>query len=180
MSEKPAIEWTEATLNPWTGCTKVSPGCAHCYIARTPPFRIAGRDFDRRGHIPLAFHMERLDRMVKRRRPTLCFVNSLSDLFHEDASDDQIAQVFGAMAAAPQHTFQVLTKRPERMVELLRRTELCRLPSRSARREWHYERFTDAGPFAGPMPYPRRRRRIEAAQADREALAQIEREVLDA
>lgn len=119
MSEQSSIEWTEATLNPWTGCTKVSPGCAHCYIARTPPFRIAGRDFDRRGHIPLVFHLDRLDRMVSRRRPTTYFVNSLSDLFHEDASDEQIRQVFAAMGAAPQHTFQVLTKRPERMVALL-------------------------------------------------------------
>jgi protein gp37 len=122
MSDKSAIEWTEATLNPWTGCTKVSPGCAHCYIDRTPPFRIHGRRFEG-GHIPLVFHMERLERMVRRRKPTLYFVNSLSDLFHKDASDEQIARVFGAMAAAPQHTFQVLTKRPERMVELLNHPE---------------------------------------------------------
>lgn len=122
MSDKSSIEWTQATLNPWTGCRKVDPACAYCYISRTPPFRIAGRQFVK-GSIPLVFHMERLDRMVRRRVPTLYFVNSLSDLFHEDASDDQIAQVFGAMAAAPQHTFQCLTKREDRMVELLRRTE---------------------------------------------------------
>lgn len=119
MSDKSAIEWTEATLNPWTGCTKVSPGCARCYIPRTMPFRTAGRDFDRHGHIPLVFHMDRLEKMIRRRKPTMYFVNSLSDLFHEDAHDQQIADVFGAMASAPQHTFQVLTKRPERAKKLL-------------------------------------------------------------
>lgn len=122
MAQSSAIEWTQATLNPWTGCTKVDPACAHCYIENTPPFRIAGRKFER-GHIPLVFHMDRLAAMMRRRKPTLYFVNSLSDLFHEDASDEQIAQVFAAMASAPQHTFQVLTKRHERMRELLRRTE---------------------------------------------------------
>lgn len=119
MAATSNIEWCEATLNPWTGCTKVDPACAHCYIAGTPPFRIAGRKFVR-GHIPLVFHMERLAAMVRRRKPTLYFVNSLSDLFHEDASDDQIAQVFAAMAIAPQHTFQILTKRHDRMRTLMR------------------------------------------------------------
>ncbi len=119
MAQTSSIEWCQATLNPWTGCTKVDPACAHCYIENTPPFRIAGRKFVR-GHIPLVFHMGRLDAMVRRRKPTLYFVNSLSDLFHEDASDDQIAQVFAAMALAPQHTFQALTKRHERMRALMR------------------------------------------------------------
>jgi protein gp37 len=114
MSQTTKIEWTEATLNPWTGCTKVDPACAHCYIDGTPPFRIAGRKFER-GHIPLVFHMERLDAMRRRRKPTLYFVNSLSDLFHEDASDEQICAVFDAMRAAQQHTFQILTKRHDRM-----------------------------------------------------------------
>lgn len=114
MAQTSAIEWTEATLNPWTGCTKVDPACAHCYIDGTPPFRIAGRKFER-GHIPLVFHMERLDAMRRRRKPTLYFVNSLSDLFHEDASDEQICAVFDAMRAAQQHTFQILTKRHDRM-----------------------------------------------------------------
>lgn len=119
MAGKSNIEWTEATLNPWTGCTKVSPGCARCYISRTMPFRTTGRDFDRKGKIPLVFHMERLEKMVRRRKPTMYFVNSLSDLFHEDAHDEQIAECFAAFARAPQHTFQVLTKRPERMKKLL-------------------------------------------------------------
>jgi protein gp37 len=121
-----AIEWTERTLNPWTGCTKVSPGCAHCYIAGQPPFRIAGRKFER-GHIPLVFHMQRLRAVVRRRKPTLYFVNSLSDVFHEDASNHVIAQVWAAMALAPQHTFQVLTKRPERMRKLLNNEQFQRM-----------------------------------------------------
>ncbi len=114
MAQTTKIEWAEATLNPWTGCTKVDPACAHCYIDGTPPFRIAGRKFER-GHIPLVFHMERLDAMRRRRKPTLYFVNSLSDLFHEDASDEQICAVFDAMRAAQHHTFQILTKRHDRM-----------------------------------------------------------------
>jgi protein gp37 len=108
------------------------------------PFRTAGRDFVK-GHIPLVFHLDRLDKMVRRRKPTLYFVNSLSDLFHEDASDDQIAQVFGAMATTPHNTFQVLTKRPERMVELLRRTEFIEMT------EGHY--MDRVGGFL-PMPWP--------------------------
>lgn len=119
MAQTSAIEWCEATLNPWTGCTKVDPACAHCYIENTPPFRMSGRRFER-GHIPLVFHMERLTAMMRRRKPTLYFVNSLSDLFHEDAGDEQIALVFAAMASAPQHTFQILTKRHERMRDLMR------------------------------------------------------------
>lgn len=118
MGDKSSIEWTEATLNPWTGCTKVSPGCANCYISRTPPFRTTGRDWDH-GKIPLVFHMERLEKMIRKTKPTMYFVNSLSDLFHEDAHDQQIADVFTAMARAPHHTFQILTKRPSRMRKLL-------------------------------------------------------------
>lgn len=118
MADKSKIEWTEATLNPWTGCTKVSPGCANCYIARTPPFRTKGRDFVK-GRIPLEFNMERLDRMLRRRKPTMYFVNSLSDVFHEDASERRIAELWAAMARAEQHTFQILTKRPLRAFYML-------------------------------------------------------------
>jgi hypothetical protein len=64
MAQASKIEWTQATLNPWTGCTKVDPACAHCYIEHTPPFRMAGREFVR-GHIALVFHMDRLDAMVR-------------------------------------------------------------------------------------------------------------------
>ncbi len=123
MSTK--IEWTDETWNPVTGCTKVSEGCDHCYIERTPPFRMEGRKF-----LPLAgpeagkttgvrLHPERLDQPLHWRKPRRVFVNSLSDLFHADVPDAYIARVWAAMALGPQHTFQVLTKRPARMRALI-------------------------------------------------------------
>jgi protein gp37 len=114
VGDKSGIEWTEATWNPVTGCTKVSPACANCYIARTPPFRMHGRQFVK-GHIPLEFHENRLDQPLRWRKPRRIFVNSLSDLFHEDVPDLFIDRVFAVMALCRQHTFQVLTKRPARM-----------------------------------------------------------------
>lgn len=114
MAENSRIEWTDATWNPTTGCTKISPGCAHCYIDRTPPFRMAGRRFEK-GHIPLQFHEDRLGTPFRWKKPRRVFVNSLSDLFHADVPDEFIDRVFAVMALSSQHTFQVLTKRPERM-----------------------------------------------------------------
>lgn len=116
MSDKSAIEWTEATWNPTTGCTKVSPGCAHCYIERTPPFRMAGRKFVK-GHIPLQLHHDRLETPLDWRKPRRIFVNSLSDLFHRDVPDGFIDEVFAVMAVCQEHVFQVLTKRVDRLLE---------------------------------------------------------------
>jgi protein gp37 len=113
------IQWTDETWNPITGCTKVSPGCAHCYIERTPAFRIAGRKFDAKAHIPLRVHDDRLDHPLTWKKPRRVFVNSLSDLFHDDIPDEFISQVFAIMALTPRHTYQVLTKRPARMVAYL-------------------------------------------------------------
>ena len=124
MSDKSAIEWTDATWNPTTGCTKVSPACAHCYIERTPPFRVRGRKFVN-GHIPLELHEDRLDAPLKRRKPTMYFVNSLSDLFHDDVPDAFIDRVFAVMALAEKHTFQVLTKRADRMLDYIRSRPAC-------------------------------------------------------
>jgi protein gp37 len=118
MSDKSKIEWTEATWNPVYGCTKVSPGCANCYIERTPPYRVAGLRFER-GAIPVQLKPERLDQPLRWQRPRRVFVNSLSDLFHENVPFEFIDHVFAAMAAVPQHTFQVLTKRPRRMLEYM-------------------------------------------------------------
>jgi len=103
-----------------TGCTKVSPGCAHCYIERTPAFRIAGRRFVD-GATDLQLHADRLEQPLHWKKPRRVFVNSLSDLFHDDVPDDFIDQVFAVMALTPQHTYQVLTKRPQRMREYLHR-----------------------------------------------------------
>jgi len=118
MSDNSKIEWTSSTWNPTTGCTKVSPGCANCYIAGTPPFRMAGRKFEK-GHIPLILHENRLTAPLRWRKPRRIFVNSLSDLFHEDVPDEFIDRVFAVMALTPQHTYQVLTKRPDRMRKYL-------------------------------------------------------------
>src|SRR5262245_55289948 len=109
MGSNSAIEWTDATWNPATGCTKVSPGCAHCYIERTPPFRINGRRFVK-GAIPLVLHHDRIDKPLHWRAPRRVFVNSLSDLYHDAIPDTFIARVFETMRRAHWHRFQVLTK----------------------------------------------------------------------
>jgi protein gp37 len=114
MSDNSAIQWTDATWNPTTGCTKISPGCAHCYIERTPAFRIHGRRFTN-GHIPLLLHPDRLEQPLHWKKPRRIFVNSLSDLFHEDVPDQFLHEVYHVMEQAHWHVFQVLTKRAERM-----------------------------------------------------------------
>lgn len=116
------IEWTDETWNPVTGCAKVSQGCKHCYAEREWPRMVklvpsyAGRAFT-----DVACHEERLDQPLRWKRPRKVFVNSMSDLFHPDVSDEFIDRVFAVMALAPQHVFQVLTKRPGRMREYLTR-----------------------------------------------------------
>jgi protein gp37 len=113
------IEWTDETWNPVTGCSKVSQGCKFCYAERLWP-KVEGSRVKREGGAPRAFtdvrcHPERLDAPLHWRTPRRIFVNSMSDLFHEDVPDEFIDQVFVVMARAEHHTFQVLTKRPERM-----------------------------------------------------------------
>jgi protein gp37 len=120
MSERSAIEWTDATWNPVTGCTKVSPGCDHCY-AETFAERwrgVPGHHFER--GFDLVLRPERLGQPLKWRAPRRVFVNSMSDLFHPGVPAEYIARVFAVMLAAPRHTFQVLTKRHARMRSLLR------------------------------------------------------------
>lgn len=120
MSDKTEIQWTEATWNVATGCTKCSPGCANCYIERTPPFRMHGRKFVR-GTTGIVLHQDRLSIPLHWNKPKRIFVNSLSDLFHDDIPDDFIDQIFAVMALCPQHTFQCLTKRHRRMFEWFNR-----------------------------------------------------------
>jgi len=118
MSDRSAIEWTEASWNPATGCDKVSPGCAHCY-AETFAERWRGvPDHPYQQGFDLKLWPERLDLPLRWRRPRRIFVNSMSDLFHEDIPDSFIRAVFDVMGQADWHTFQVLTKRHERLVEL--------------------------------------------------------------
>lgn len=104
-----AIEWTEETWNPVTGCTKVSAGCDNCYAERiTERFHGPG-SFEQ-----IVLHEDRLEKPLRWRKPRTVFVNSMSDLFHADVSKEFIARVFATMALTPRHTFQVLTKRPSR------------------------------------------------------------------
>lgn len=120
MADGSHIEWTDATWNPLVGCTKVSPGCDHCY-AETLVNRFAGTS----SAFPTTFDVvtmrgeKMLTQPLRWHRPRRVFVNSLSDLFHADVPDEFIAQVFAVMALAPQHTFQLLTKRHARMRSLL-------------------------------------------------------------
>lgn len=114
--DRSAIEWTDATWNPVTGCTKVSPGCAHCY-AETITLRFKRGGPFLPGKTSIKLHPERLDAPGKWRSPRLIFVNSMSDLFHEEVRFEFIREVFESMKSYDWHTYQVLTKRPDRMLE---------------------------------------------------------------
>jgi protein gp37 len=118
VSDNSRIEWTDATWNPVTGCTKVSPGCKHCYALRfSERFRgTPGHPFEQ--GFDLRLWPERLRLPLTWKTPRRIFVNSMSDLFHERVPLAFVEQVFETMAACPQHQFQVLTKRAERLVEL--------------------------------------------------------------
>ncbi|MDB9822562.1 phage Gp37/Gp68 family protein [Deltaproteobacteria bacterium] len=121
MSHQSKIEWTEQTWNPTTGCTKISPGCQNCYAEvmarRLKAMGVKGYE---KG-FELTLQQYRLNEPLQRKKPTVYFVNSMSDLFHEDIQDDYIRQVFDIIKHAPQHTFQILTKRAERMATLLKK-----------------------------------------------------------
>jgi len=121
-----AIQWCDKVWNPVRGCRRVSPGCEHCYAERQAHrFSGAGQPYEgltkltKRGPVwtgEARFVPEMLAAPLSWKKPARIFVNSMSDLFHEDVTNEQIAAVFGVMWACPQHTFQVLTKRPERAV----------------------------------------------------------------
>ena len=128
MGTKTGIEWTDATWNPMTGCTKISPGCDHCYahvVAHTKTREVYLRqlpvkDTEANRVDPFAprFWDNRLMVPFSWREPKRVFVNSMSDVFHAHFGIDQIRMVFEVMNALPQHQFQVLTKRPERAARL--------------------------------------------------------------
>jgi protein gp37 len=139
VSEQSAIEWTDATWNPTTGCTKVSPGCAHCYAetvalrfwpSQYPPVEYDSYSVDAccpitemrpRQFTDVMVHEDRLDQPLRMKRPRRIFVNSMSDLFHEDVPDTFIAEVWRVMFKVPRHTYQILTKRSERMAAIMPR-----------------------------------------------------------
>ena len=117
MATQTSIEWTEQTWNPITGCTKISPGCKHCY-AETMARRLTAMGV--RGYengFELTLVPERLKEPLKRQKPTVYFVNSMSDLFHEDVPDAYILKVLDIIRETPRHTYQILTKRAKRMSE---------------------------------------------------------------
>jgi protein gp37 len=128
MGERTGIQWTDATWNPMTGCTKISAGCDNCYayaLAQTktrdvylkqPP--IKDSPANRAEPFAPRFWPERLDQPMRWKDPKRIFVNSMSDVFHAQFSLEQIEELFTVMAACPQHQFQVLTKRPERALRL--------------------------------------------------------------
>lgn len=131
MADHTHIEWTDATWNPITGCSVVSAGCKHCYAMKLAGTRLqhhpsrTGLTIDTAAgpvwNGQVRFNSEWLDQPLRWRRPRRIFVCAHSDLFHEAVPDVWIAAIFGVMAAAPQHTFQVLTKRPERMLDWFKR-----------------------------------------------------------
>src|SRR5512135_798854 len=118
MSDKSKIEWTDATWNPVRGCTKVSPGCARCYAETfAERFRgVSGHPFEQGFDLRLV--PGALDLPLRWRASRRIFVNSMSDLFHEEVPDTYVKRVFGVMRRAAHHQFQVLTKRAARMAAL--------------------------------------------------------------
>lgn len=123
-----AIEWATHVWNPTTGCDQISPGCDNCYaLALAGRLKAMGqpryqRDGDPRTSGPgfgLTLHWDKLDDPLRWRKPRMVFVNSMSDLFHKDVPPEFIGRVFDVMGQCPQHTFQVLTKRPKRMARVL-------------------------------------------------------------
>lgn len=154
MGDKTGIEWTEMTWNPVSGCAKVSAGCKHCY---------AERDWGRLQHLPayagraftdVATHADRLDQPLRKKRPRRIFVNSMSDLFHQDVPDAFIDRVFAVMALAKQHTFQILTKRPDRMLAYLSNGARAELVGIDAEAISGLDRHTETLLQRWPLPLP--------------------------
>jgi len=118
MAARSAIEWTESTWNPLTGCTKISPGCKHCYAERMAMRLKAMGQANYANGFKLTTHEHVLEKPLEWKTPQAIFVNSMSDLFHKDVPVDFIYRVFAVMQQADWHRFQVLTKRSERLLEL--------------------------------------------------------------
>jgi protein gp37 len=117
MTTATCIEWTEQTWNPTVGCTKISPGCKHCYAeVMAQRLRAMGTKGYENG-FALTLLSDRLAEPMRRRKPTIYFVNSMSDVFHEDVPFEYIDRIFKTILETPQHIYQILTKRAERMAE---------------------------------------------------------------
>lgn len=118
MGMRSGIEWTESTWNPLTGCTKISPGCRHCYAERMAVRLQAMGQPNYANGFRLTVHEHMLELPLTWKKPQMIFVNSMSDLFHEDAPAEFVLRVFDVMRRANWHIFQVLTKRSARLLEL--------------------------------------------------------------
>lgn len=118
MAVKSTIEWTESTWNPLTGCTKVSLGCANCYAERLSKRLKAMKNPNYSHGFDITLHNNTLDQPLKWKQPRTIFVNSMSDLFHEEVPDEFIFKVFDVMKRATWHCFQILTKRSERLIDI--------------------------------------------------------------
>jgi len=118
MSENSGIEWTESTWNPLTGCSKISPGCKHCYAERMARRLHAMGQPNYANGFKLTVHEKSLELPLQWKKPQTIFVNSMSDLFHKEVPFDFILRMFDAMNRASWHQFQILTKRSERLQEL--------------------------------------------------------------
>lgn len=118
MAATSSIEWTESTWNPVTGCSKISPGCKHCYAERMAN-RLAAMGQPRYVNgFGVTLQEDIVELPLRWTKPRIVFVNSMSDLFHRDVPDDYIQNCFDVMNRASQHTFQILTKRPERVCDM--------------------------------------------------------------
>ncbi len=123
MSTHSKIEWTHQTWNPATGCAKISMGCANCYAERMAKrLQAMGQEKYRKG-FDVAVHPKLLEEPYSWKKPRIVFVNSMSDMFHERVPEPFILQAFQAMADTPRHIYQVLTKRPNRLVKLAPKIE---------------------------------------------------------
>jgi protein gp37 len=166
VSANSSIEWTESTWNPLTGCTKVSPGCAHCYAERMAHrLQAMGQPHYRNG-FHLTMHPDSLEAPLGWKKPQRIFVNSMSDLFHEDVPDEFIVRVFDVMRRACWHSFQVLTKRSVRLAEISQQlpwppnvwmgvsVESWRFASRieNLRETGAQVKFLSLEPLLGPLP----------------------------
>lgn len=118
MPGKTKIEWTESSWNPITGCSPISPGCAHCYAARFAKRLQAMGNPRYKNAFEVTIHEDLINAPLSWKKPQMIFVNSMSDLFHDDVPTEIIKRIFDTMNKAPAHTFQVLTKRAERLAEL--------------------------------------------------------------
>jgi protein gp37 len=167
MAQGSSIEWTEATWNPVTGCTKISPGCKHCYAERMAKRLQAMGQPRYRDGFKVTLQPDVVDLPSRWKKPRVIFVNSMSDLFHVDVPDEFIRRCFAVMNRNLRHTFQVLTKRPERVVELsdsLTWTENIWIGTsvESADYSWRSQaiaavkraaiRFLSVEPLLGPIP----------------------------